>query len=72
LTSFAANLFNDNFSNARTPQNRDSYGSAEFGRVELLFEPAAIRLNGFQGNRGLAQSMLTVVNRLRHRTNLYG
>jgi hypothetical protein len=37
-----------------------------------LFEPAAIRLNGFQGNRGLAQSMLTVVNRLRHRTNLYG
>ncbi|HWX16799.1 MAG TPA: hypothetical protein VNY07_09455 [Chthoniobacterales bacterium] len=35
------------FSNARTPQNRDSYESVEVGCFELLFEPAAIRLNGF-------------------------
>jgi hypothetical protein len=40
----------DDFSNASTPQNRDSYESAAVGRSQLLFEPVAIRLKGFQRN----------------------
>jgi hypothetical protein len=42
-----ANASYDDLSNARTPQNRDSYKSVEVGCVQLLFEPGAIRLNGF-------------------------
>jgi hypothetical protein len=45
--SSPANASYDDFSNARTPQNRDSNKSVEVGCVQLLFEPAAIRLNGF-------------------------
>jgi hypothetical protein len=42
-----ANRFHYNFSNACTPQNRDSHESAAVGCAQLLFEPVAIRLNGF-------------------------
>jgi hypothetical protein len=45
--SFLANASYNDFSNARTRQNRDSYESVEVGCVQLLFEPTAIRLNGF-------------------------
>jgi hypothetical protein len=37
----------DDFSNARTPQNRDSDESAAVRCAQLLFEPVAIRVNGF-------------------------
>jgi hypothetical protein len=40
----------DDFSNTRTPQNRDSHESAEVRCVQFLFEPEAIRLNGFERN----------------------
>jgi hypothetical protein len=44
---FPAKASHHDFSNARTPQNRDSYGSVEVGCVQLFFEPTVIRLNGF-------------------------
>jgi hypothetical protein len=40
----------DDFSNTRTPQNRDSHESAEVRCVQFLFEPGAILLNGFYRN----------------------
>jgi hypothetical protein len=48
--SFPANASYDDFSNARTPQNRDSYQSVAVGCAQLSFEPGAILLNGFHGN----------------------
>jgi hypothetical protein len=47
-TLFPANTSHDDFSNTRTPQNRDSYESAEVRCVQFLFEPGAILLNGFR------------------------
>jgi hypothetical protein len=43
---FPANGAHDDFSNARTPQNRDSYESVAVGCAQFFLEPAAIRLNG--------------------------
>jgi len=47
---FPANTSQGDFSNTRTPQNRDSHESAEVRCVQFLFEPGAILLNGFERN----------------------
>ncbi len=44
------NRFDHNIDDARTPQNRDSQELIEVGYAQLLFEPVAIRLNGFQAD----------------------
>jgi hypothetical protein len=54
---FLANASDDDFSNVRTPQNRDSYELIELGCIQLSFEPGAILVNSFQGNLQLRSNL---------------